>query len=69
MDIKIGIGLTFETENDNGVILQSCKNLPKFHNREDEVGPFFGVHYENSKYVWYSKDQLQEFLKECRYIK
>lgn len=60
------IGLRFQTEEKEGVILQSCANLPKHHNREGEVGPFYGVHYEGDGYTWYNAEQLLEILKESR---
>jgi hypothetical protein len=61
---KIGIGFRFDEHGSNGVILQSCKELPKHHNREDEVGPFYGVHYEDGEYTWYSKSQLEEIIED-----
>lgn len=58
------IGLSFEYKNDKGCILQTCKKLPKFHNREAEIGPFYGVNYTNNRYVWYSQSQLEEILND-----
>jgi hypothetical protein len=63
---KLRIGVRFQSENKEGVILQSCGNLPKHHNREDEKGPFYGVHYEGGKYTWYSEEQLLEVLKKSK---
>ena len=49
------IGLRFGRN--EGVILQTCKQLPKHHNRDNEQGPFYGVHYEEPyRYVWYNYD-------------
>ena len=28
------------------------------HNRENEVGPFYGVHYDGGNYTWYSEQEL-----------
>jgi len=52
------IGLRFTYNNKEGVILQTCKQLPKHHNRENEVGPFYGVHYDEGVYTWYSEHEL-----------
>ena len=55
---KIGIGLRFTYNSKDGVVLQTYNKLPKHHNRENEVGPFYGVHYEGGKYTWYSEQEL-----------
>jgi hypothetical protein len=55
---KIGIGLRFTHSNKDGVVLQTCNILPKHHNRENEVGPFYGVHYDGGNYTWYSEQEL-----------
>jgi len=57
------IGITFGEYKDKGLILQSYNKLPKYHGRETEVGPFYGVTYESGKYVWYSKKEIIELLK------
>jgi len=57
------IGISFGEYKDRGVILQSCKNLPKHHKRELEIGPFYGVSYESGKYVWYNIKEIVELLK------
>lgn len=59
----IRIGLIINEYENRGVILQSCKTLPKHHNRKDEVGPFYGVSYESGDYVWYNKEQMEDLLK------
>ena len=30
---------------------------------ENEVGPFYGVHYVSGKYVWYSQKEMVQLLK------
>ena len=61
---KRGIGLRFMYNSKEGVILQTCNKLPKHHNRENEVGPFYGVHYEGGDYNWYNEQKLKEILNQ-----
>tara|TARA_R110000824_G_scaffold113599_5_gene263368 strand:- start:4989 stop:5189 length:201 start_codon:yes stop_codon:yes gene_type:complete len=63
---KIGIGLRFTYNSKDGVVLQTYNKLPKHHNRENEVGPFYGVHYEGSNYTWYNKEELMGILNQIR---
>jgi hypothetical protein len=58
----IRIGLIINEYENRGVILQSCKTLPKHHNREDEVGPFYGVSYESGEYIWYNQKEMEKLL-------
>ena len=60
---KIGIGLRFICNSKEGVILQTCNKLPKHHNRETEIGPFYGVHYVEGNYTWHNEQELKEILK------
>jgi len=61
---KIGIGLRITHDNKDGVILQTCNKLPKHHNREKEVGLFYGVHYEECNYTWYNEQELIKILNQ-----
>tara|TARA_R110000803_G_scaffold41987_1_gene90143 strand:+ start:2399 stop:2599 length:201 start_codon:yes stop_codon:yes gene_type:complete len=56
------IGSRFTYNGKEGVILQICNKLPKHHNRENETGPFYGVHYEESNYVWYNEQELIKII-------
>jgi len=56
------IGLRFGDTDKEGVILQSTMCLTIFHNREDEVGPFFGVMYNHKPYEWYNYEQIKEII-------
>ena len=58
------IGIRFEYDNREGVILQSCSNLPKHYNRESEQGPFYGVSYEK-EYVWYNDEGIKKLLMKA----
>jgi len=62
------IGLRFEHPNTKigtGVILQTCLYLPLI--KEDRrKGPWFGVHYDTSKYQWYHIDDITKLLVDCR---
>lgn len=60
----IRIGITIGEYENKGIILQSCKTLPKHHKRQYEVGPFYGVSYESGKYVWYNQREIEELLKK-----
>lgn len=62
--MKLGIGVRFTNGKKEGVILQTCMVLPKHHNRCDEEGPFYGVHYEEGTYTWYSKEELLRIIKK-----
>lgn len=55
---ELGIGTRIVHNDIEGVILQTCKQLPKHHNRETEIGPFYGVHYEEGNYTWYNEQEL-----------
>ena len=57
------IGVTFGEYKNKGVILQSCKTLPKNYKRQNEVGPFYGVSYESGEYVWYNQKEIDQILK------
>ena len=58
------IGIRFEHEDKEGVVLQTCQHLPKHHKREEEVGPFYGVYYE-AEYVWYNDADIKKLLLEA----
>jgi Uma2 family endonuclease len=60
---KPRIGFSFDEYVDRGVVLQMCKTLPKHHNRQDEIGPFYGVSYNSGKYIWYSEKEMTQLLK------
>jgi hypothetical protein len=57
------IGFRLSVKREEGVVLQTCKVLPKHHNREDEIGYFYGVKWED-KYVWYNYQQIIDLIKE-----
>jgi|TARA_R110000751_G_scaffold1251_2_gene4809 hypothetical protein len=58
------IGTTIGEYEDRGVVLQTCKILPKHHKRENEVGPFYGVNYVSGKYVWHNQKEMEQLLKK-----
>jgi len=60
---KLGIGTRFTNNRKEGVVLQTCKKLHSHHNRENEDGPFYGVHYDGGNYTWYSEKELIELVK------
>jgi len=64
------IGIRFIHKDKEGVILQSGKNLPLYKRTDKEgTGPFFGVSYPNSEYIWYNQKDISEILKQSNIIK
>ncbi len=65
--MKPRIGIRFNHEDKEGVILQSGKDLPKYlQTGEEGDGPFFGVSYPNSEYVWYNYKDINNILNKSR---
>jgi len=58
------IGIRFEYNSKEGVILQTCIRLPEHHKRGEEHGPFYGVYYEE-EYVWYNCEDIKKLLLEA----
>jgi hypothetical protein len=58
----MGIGFRFSLDGVEGVVLQSWRTLPKHHKRDNEKGPFYGVLFEDSKYIWYNEKELKKLI-------
>jgi hypothetical protein len=61
------IGISFNFNDKEGIILQSGKNLPLYlQTGEEGEGPFYGVSYPNSEYIWYNNKDINKVLKQSR---
>ena len=63
MNEKIIIGYGFKHDKKHGIILQETGELPSFHDRGSEEGPFYGVSYNTGKYIWYNRKQMEEIFE------
>jgi|TARA_R110000803_G_scaffold43461_1_gene92700 hypothetical protein len=61
------IGISFNFNDKEGIILQSGKNLPPYlQTGEEGEGPFYGVSYPNSEYIWYNYEDIYNILNKSR---
>jgi hypothetical protein len=65
--MKPRIGIRFSHEDKEGIILQSGKDLPKYlQTGKEGKGPFFGVSYPDSEYIWYNYEDIYNIINKSR---
>ena len=63
--IKPRIGIRVSHNGKKGVILQSGKDLPLYlRTGKEGDGPFYGVSYYESEYVWYNYKNISNIINQ-----